>query len=516
MNKIKIAQAFSACAIFILTAAASENNITSEKLGIKNKDFSAVEFLLSFTAATEGKKEAQLAAQEFEGLAVVLKERLAAAAGDREKLEAISDFIYQEAGFKFDEEANAAAARRAINSFYRESGNYESWPQLLSRRRGICAGLSALYMALAEEAGIMLYPVFAPGHVYLRYEKNGERINIETTLGGKFMEDEYYLKTAPENGLNCYRQTMGRAAIAAALCSNLGSHYDSLGRRKEALALHEISAKLLPRLPEARANLSAAYLKAGMPGEAEAEAKEALRLYPGHPGALANLGAVFQKKGEHAAAEKIYEAIIRKEPNNSQAFDGLGISARERGGLEKARACFSRAVELDPKNEKAVNNLGNIYMMQGFFDEAVEAYKRSILINPNRHESRMNLAAAYYSAGRYSASASEYERAALLNPEGYYLYCNMGAAYQRLGRNRDAEKSFMQALKIKPDDSLSLFNLGALYMEMDKPEEALLFFEKAVKTDPENKEALYNLGAAYEVLGNSKKAEFYKNKSGLK
>ena len=518
MRIIKMARAVLACAVLFLTVPAlSADDFESKLEGLipKNAGFSAAVFMEKFTLLTEGKKEAEFCKEEFAEISHLMKERVRGEKGDLEKLKALSAFSYGEIGFRFDPEANAAAARRAVNSFYRETVNYESWPQLLSEKEGICAGLSALYMALAEEAGIELYPVFAPGHVYLRYEKNNVRVNIETTLAGRFMEDAYYAKKSQSAGSNCYTKTMPREAISSALFSNLGSHYDAKGRYAEALILHEKSVKLNPDLPEARANLSAAYLKAGRHAEAEKEAVEALRLYPGHAGAAANLAAVYQKTKRHAAAGAIFEKIIKKEPNNSQAFDGLGISAREAGDLKKAEACFRRAVELDPANEKAVNNLGNIYMLRGRYDDAVEAYKKSILLNPHRHESRMNLASAYYSAGRYSASASEYERAVILNPEGYFLYCNMGAAYQRLGRSRDAEKAFKQALAIKPDDALSLFNLGALYLEMERPEEAVVCFEKVLKNDPDNKEALYNLGAGHEIMGNAEKAEYYKKKSGL-
>ncbi len=508
----------SACALVFLFStlhAAWDFEARLEKAAPKNRPFSAAGFIIDFTEFSEGKKEAEYCESELASLSAALKERLKGESG-AEALKIVSAFMFEEMKFRFDQDADSEASRRAVNSFYRSAKNYGSFPEIFSSRRGICAGLSLVYMALAESAGVEVFPVFAPGHIYLRFESPKGPINIETTMAGRLTDGSFYRKNYPSTGDNCYGITMPRLAAASAAFSNLGFHYDALGRSREALSLHKKSVTLNPRLPDARVNLSAAYLKLAMYKEAEKEALEALKLFQGSAGAAVNLAAVYLRTGRYLKAAEIYETMVKKEPNNAQAFDGLGLALKEAGNYAKAAACFRRAVELDPANERAINNLGNIYTLQEKHADAVEAYKRSILLNPNRHESRMNLAAAYYSAGRYGASASEYERAAVLNPEGYYLYCNMGAAYHRLGRTREAEKAFKQALKIKPDDGLSLFNLGALYLEMDKPEAAVLIFEKAVKTDPDNKEALYNLGAAYEILGDPDKADYYREKSGLR
>lgn len=70
-----------------------------------------------------------------------------------------------------------------------EIDRYTDIVAVASSRRGVCLGVSALYLCLAERLGIYLEIVTPPGHIYLRY--NGR--NIETTARGLDLPDEAYV-----------------------------------------------------------------------------------------------------------------------------------------------------------------------------------------------------------------------------------------------------------------------------------------------------------------------------------
>ncbi|MBS0621890.1 MAG: hypothetical protein JSR80_02895 [Verrucomicrobia bacterium] len=68
---------------------------------------------------------------------------------------------------------------------------YTFLPAVLDSRRGVCLGVSALYLSLAQRIGLELEAVTPPGHIYLRTPD--EKINIETTARGIHIPSKQYL-----------------------------------------------------------------------------------------------------------------------------------------------------------------------------------------------------------------------------------------------------------------------------------------------------------------------------------
>ena len=58
---------------------------------------------------------------------------------------------------------------------------YTFLPSVLDSRRGVCLGVSILYLCLAQRLDLPLEAMTPPGHIYVRY---GEDLNIETTARG--------------------------------------------------------------------------------------------------------------------------------------------------------------------------------------------------------------------------------------------------------------------------------------------------------------------------------------------
>ena len=65
---------------------------------------------------------------------------------------------------------------------------------MLDSRRGVCLGVSILYLCLAQRLGVELEAITPPGHIYVRHvAPDGEIVNIETTARGIDVPSEMYL-----------------------------------------------------------------------------------------------------------------------------------------------------------------------------------------------------------------------------------------------------------------------------------------------------------------------------------
>ncbi len=100
-----------------------------------------------------------------------------------EKIRAMNRLIFKELHFRFPP-----------HSLYSDNVDlYTLLPAVLDSRRGICLGVSTLYICLAQRLGLTLEMITPPGHIYVRYRDGDEIINIETTARGIDLPSEIYL-----------------------------------------------------------------------------------------------------------------------------------------------------------------------------------------------------------------------------------------------------------------------------------------------------------------------------------
>ncbi len=64
---------------------------------------------------------------------------------------------------------------------------------VLAQRKGVCRGLSYLYLALAERLNLPIWGVALPRHFFVRYDDGMVKINIETVSGGENITDDGYI-----------------------------------------------------------------------------------------------------------------------------------------------------------------------------------------------------------------------------------------------------------------------------------------------------------------------------------
>lgn len=95
----------------------------------------------------------------------------------------INDFIFVEMGFRFPPHSLYA----------KDIDIYTFLPSVLDSRRGVCLGVSILYLCLAQRLNLPLEMITPPGHIYIRFHQGPKIINIETTARGVHLDTEEYL-----------------------------------------------------------------------------------------------------------------------------------------------------------------------------------------------------------------------------------------------------------------------------------------------------------------------------------
>lgn len=95
----------------------------------------------------------------------------------------LNDFIFFEMGFRFPPHSQSV----------KDIDVYSFLPSVIDSRKGVCLGVSILYLCLSQRLGLPLEIITPPGHIFVRYHQGNTSINIETTARGIELEDEAYL-----------------------------------------------------------------------------------------------------------------------------------------------------------------------------------------------------------------------------------------------------------------------------------------------------------------------------------
>lgn len=118
------------------------------------------------------------------------------------KIRAINRFIFEEMGFRFPPHS----------SYAKDIDLYTFLPSVLDSRRGVCLGVSILYICLAQRLNLALEIVTPPGHIFVRWHEGNVNINIETTARGIDLPDETYLGVDTRKlQMRNIRETIGMA-----------------------------------------------------------------------------------------------------------------------------------------------------------------------------------------------------------------------------------------------------------------------------------------------------------------
>lgn len=219
---------------------------------------------------------------------------------------------------------------------------------LLEEKKGSCAGLSTLYLALAERLDLPTFGVLVPGHLFVRYDSGEVRTNIETTCDGALVSDSDYMDSCsiPETpaAKSFYMRNLTKREVLGALLHNLGWSYSDQDR-----------------------------------ADCTVQAwRQAVSINPNHNRLWINLGDLYAQEEKHDDAAQAYKRALDNDPDSCEAWCGLGDVYRQKNAYADSVVAYNRALAIDPYSGEAWYGLAKIYHDQHQYGEAIAAYKRSL------------------------------------------------------------------------------------------------------------------------------------------
>jgi tetratricopeptide (TPR) repeat protein len=116
-------------------------------------------------------------------MALQVQSRVPQNASHEKVVHEINKYIFFEQGFRFPPHSLST----------KEIDQYTLLPSVIDSRKGVCLGVSILYLCIAQRLGLPLEIITPPGHIYVRLPTENGHINIETTARGIHVPSKRYL-----------------------------------------------------------------------------------------------------------------------------------------------------------------------------------------------------------------------------------------------------------------------------------------------------------------------------------
>ena len=157
-------------------------------------------------------------------MALQIQARIQEDKTDLTLIEQINQFIFREMGFRYP----------PLSVHTKDIDLYTFLPSVLDSRKGVCLGVSILYLCLAQRFSLNLEVITPPGHIYVRYPLEKGELNIETTARGINLPSEVYLGV---NTRHLQKRNM-REVIGMAFANHAAVHFGK-GEYGQAVELYE-------------------------------------------------------------------------------------------------------------------------------------------------------------------------------------------------------------------------------------------------------------------------------------
>ncbi|MBB64591.1 MAG: hypothetical protein CMO81_05960 [Waddliaceae bacterium] len=178
-------------------------------------------------------------------MALQVKARIGSNATNEDKVHALNALIFDELRFRFPPHTLSEE----------KISEYSFLNSVMDAKKGVCLGVSILYLSLAQRLDLPLEAIAPPGHIYVRYRTEEKTINIETTARGLNLPDEAYL------GINT-RLLKKRSLrdVVSMQHFNAGSGYWREENYTQAIESYKTALKYSPNDPLVREFLAYCYL----------------------------------------------------------------------------------------------------------------------------------------------------------------------------------------------------------------------------------------------------------------
>lgn len=307
-------------------------------------------------------------------MALQINARLEADATHLDKIRAMNDYVFSEMRFRFPPHSLHA----------KEIDVYTFLPSVLDGRRGVCLGVSILYLCLAQRLDLPLEAVTPPGHIYVRYPLgDGTYLNIETTARGIDVPTERYLgvetrslhkrtireviglafmnqaatfwhKKDPAKAISLYEKARPFVGDDFLLNTFLGFNYLFAGKEKEGKALLQKVNGVIPDHAISADTTPEDYLS----GKADIEALQAV------------FSEVDENKTSIIEKQKKLEETVKRCPKFRQGWFHLAITWLQLGREKEALPILEKYCAMSPKDATANYYMAAIHFQRRNFNEA--------------------------------------------------------------------------------------------------------------------------------------------------
>jgi tetratricopeptide (TPR) repeat protein len=202
---------------------------------------------------------------------------------------------------------------------------------------------------------------YVPGHCFVRYEKDGVRVNVEFTDGGAPWDDARYLREFGLSEAGPYLRSLSSAEMLGVFLKSVGAAYAKKGKHETAVAVYAEGALLYPDLPDSHYNAGVSLHRLGRFDEAIEKYNKALSLDPNLPLARGNLAAAYCGCGNFDEGIREYQKALELDPSNAQARSGLTRALFAKGDYREAARECERAEALGCRFEPSMLQVLEMY-----------------------------------------------------------------------------------------------------------------------------------------------------------
>lgn len=290
------------------------------------------------------------------------------------------------------------------------------------------------------------------------------------------------------------------------------------GNVKEAWALYQKAAELLPKSLSIRLFMGSLASQLGNPTKAEEVYREAIQIDSTALQPHLSLAKLYDQVGKTDEAIKEYEALLLL--NHDETIPEIR-SAKE--------ALF---LLLDRKEIQELTQRGEILTQEGKWGEALQYFQAAAAIDPGLPVVHHNLARFYDKTDRPDLVVQAVNEALLLEPDSRTLHLLLGKALRAERAFKDSLAAYVKTLSLSPNGQEGLFYLeaqaGLLQTEFEmlkapieagppfkeglqkkvngELDEAQTLLEQAARLSPGSPLIHHALGEVYEKKGEREKA----------
>lgn len=297
--------------------------------------------------------------------------RISPAAGERDRVEQVTDFIFGWLGLDYA----LTPTRSAMGTFGAREGN--------------CLSFVNLFVGLARE--FRLAPFYVEVEDYQRWDySEGSVVSHGHIVAGLRVDGKLetydFLPYRPKS----YRdfEPIDDVKAAAHYFNNLGAEALMRGDLERARRLTEVAVGLTPWFDKAVNNLGVTLLRQGEPRQALAVFQDGLERDPENVALLTNAARAHQQLGRADRADELLTRLDGVHHSNPFFYVYRGELALARGDLEAALDYMRTAYRRDSDVPEVHVGLVKVYLAMGEREKALHHVERALQLDATHEQAR--------------------------------------------------------------------------------------------------------------------------------